>query len=121
MVVEFERVLVPEREPRPAEGPGQKRQQADDGGSEEALLLAHDWRMPGDERTIADRLGSGTVPPGSKPEWTAERTGERTYRVTFTPSGTETGYDFDVDLSSRRVDPTPETAELISPRLTAQR
>jgi len=93
----------------------------DDGGSEEALLLAHDWRMPGDERTIADRLGSGTVPPGSKPEWTAERTGERTYRVTFTPSGTETGYDFDVDLSSRRVDPTPETAELISPRLTAQR
>lgn len=93
----------------------------DDGASDEALTLAHDWRMPGDERSIADRLGAGTNPPGSKPEWTAERTGERTYRVTFTPSGTEIGYDFDVDLSSRRVDPTPETAELISPRLTAQR
>lgn len=93
----------------------------DDGGSDEALMLAHDWRMPGDERTIAERLGSGTNPPGSRPEWTAERTGEKTYRVTFTPSGAELGYDFDVDLASRRVDPTPETAELISPRLTAQR
>ncbi|HXT01171.1 MAG TPA: hypothetical protein VN915_10880 [Elusimicrobiota bacterium] len=93
----------------------------DGGGSDEALMLAHDWHMPGDERSLADRLGAGTNPPGSKPEWTAERTGEKTYRVTFTPSGTELGYDFDVDLSSRRVDPTPETAELISPRLTAQR
>lgn len=93
----------------------------DDGGADEALLLAHDWRLPGDERTLAERLGGGTNPPGSQPEWTAERTGERTYRVTFTASGTEVGYDFDVDLSSRRVDPTPETAELISPRLTAQR
>ena len=93
----------------------------DDGGADEALLLAHDWRMPGDERSIADRLGSGTNPPGSKPEWTAERTGDRTYRVTFAASGNETAYDFDVDLATRRVDPTPETAELISPRLTAQR
>lgn len=93
----------------------------DDGGADEALLLAHEWRLPGDERTLSERLGGGVNPPGAKPEWTAERTGDRTYRVTFTASGTEIGYDFDVDLSSRRVDPTPETAELISPRLTAQR
>src|SRR6185312_11921240 len=92
-----------------------------DGGADEALLLAHDWHMPGDERSLAERLGAGTTPPGSAPEWTAERTGEKTYRVTFTPNGSEFGYDFDVDLSSRRVDPTPETADLISPRLTAQR
>jgi hypothetical protein len=92
-----------------------------DGGADEALLLAHDWRLPGDERTLSERLGAGTTPPGSKPEWTAERTGDRTYRVTFTASGTELGYDFDVDLATRRIDPTPETADLISPRLTAQR
>lgn len=93
----------------------------DDGGADEALLLAHDWKLPGDERPLVERLGSDTNPPGTKPEWTAERTGERTYRVSFKPSGAETGYDFDVDLAARRVDPTPETAELISPRLASRR
>jgi hypothetical protein len=93
----------------------------DDGGAEEALLLAHDWRMTGDERSLSERLGTGTNPPGAQSEWTAERTGERTYRVTYKPSGSEAGYDFDVDLTARRVDPTPETAELISPRLASRR
>ena len=93
----------------------------DDGGADEALLLAHDWRLPGDERPLSERLGSDTNPPGSKPEWTAERTGERTYRVSFKQSGAEAGYDFDVDLTARRVDPTAETAELISPRLASRR
>ena len=92
-----------------------------DGGADEALMLAHDWRLPGDERPISERLGGGTNPPGSQPQWTADRTGERTYRVTFKPSGSEAAYDFDVDLASRRVDPTPETAELISPRLVSRR
>lgn len=92
----------------------------DDGGADEALLLAHDWRMPGDARSLSERLGADTNPPGSAPEWTAERTGERTYRVTFKPRGSEEGYDFDVDLAARRVDPTAETAELISPRLVSR-
>ncbi len=93
----------------------------DDGGADEALLLAHDWRLPGDERPLAERLGSDTNPPGSRPEWTAERTGESTYRVSFRPSGADAGYDFDVDLTARSVDPTPETAALISPRLASRR
>jgi hypothetical protein len=93
----------------------------DDGGADEALLLAHDWRLPGDERPLAERLGSDTNPPGSQPEWTAERTGERTYRVSFKPSRADPGYDFDVDLTARSVDPTPETAALISPRLASRR
>jgi hypothetical protein len=93
----------------------------DDGAADEALMLAHDWRLPGDERPLSERLGSDTNPPGTQPDWTAERTGERTYRVTFKPSGSEAGYDFDVDLTARRVDPTPETAELISPRLASRR
>ena len=92
-----------------------------DNGADEALLLAHDWRLPGDERPLSERLGSDTNPPGTQPEWTAEPTGERTYRVSFRPSGSDTGYDFDVDLAARRVDPTPETAELISPRLASRR
>jgi hypothetical protein len=93
----------------------------DDGGADEALLLAHDWRLPGDERPLSERLGNDTNPPGAQPEWTAERTGERTYRVSFRPSPSDAGYDFDVDLTDRRVDPTPETAELISPRLASRR
>jgi hypothetical protein len=93
----------------------------DDGGADEALLLAHDWKLPGDERPLSERLGSDTNPPGTQPEWTAERTGERTYRVSFRQSGSDTGYDFDVDLAARRVDPTSETADLISPRLVSRR
>jgi hypothetical protein len=41
--------------------------------------------------------------------------------VNFKPSRSELGYDFDVDLAARRVDPTPDTAELISPRLASRR
>ena len=92
-----------------------------DDGADEALLLVHDWRLPGDERPLSERLGNDTNPPGAQPEWTAERMGERTYRVSFRPSRSEAGYDFDVDLAARRVDPTPETAELISPRLASRR
>ena len=94
---------------------------AEDDGADEALMLAHDWRLPGDERPLAERLGSGTNPPGSQPEWTAERTGERIYRVSFRPARADVSYDFDVDLTAHSVDPTPETAELIAPRLAASR
>jgi hypothetical protein len=93
----------------------------DDGGADEALLMAHDWKLPGDERPLAERLGAGANPPGSQPEWSTERTGDRLYRVSFKPNGSDANYDFDVDLAAHRVDPTPETAELISPRLTAGR
>ena len=93
----------------------------DDDGAAEALLLAHDWRLPGDELPLSERLGSDTNPPGTQPEWTAERTGERTYQVTYRANRSEASYDFNVDLTARRVDPTPETAELISPRLVSRR
>ena len=94
---------------------------AEDDGAEQALLLAHEHRLPGDEKPLAERLNSGTNPPGSRPAWTAERTGERAYRVSYQPSDADVSYDFDVDLDARRVDPTPETAELIAPRLASRR
>jgi hypothetical protein len=93
----------------------------EDDGADEALLLAHEFRLPGDERPLAERLNAGTNPPGSRPAWTAERTGERTYRVRYQPSDAALGYDFDVDLDARRVEPTPETTELIAPRLASRR
>jgi hypothetical protein len=94
---------------------------AEDDGASEALLLAHDWHLPGDERPLAERLGSSSNPPGTLPEWLAERTGDHMYRVSFRPGRADIGYDFDVDLAAHRVDPTPETAELISPRLASRR
>lgn len=92
-----------------------------DDGADEALLLVHEWRVPGDERTIAERLDPGVQLPGAEPAWSAERTGERVYRVSYRPPAGAPAYDFDVDLDARRVDPTPDTAELIAPRLTARR
>jgi hypothetical protein len=92
-----------------------------DDGADEALLLTHEFRLPGDERPLADRLDQGGNPPGSKPAWTAERTGERAYRVRYQTADDAVVYEFDVDLDARRVEPTPDTAELIAPRLASRR
>lgn len=100
-------------------GPASPLPEAD--GADEALLLVHEWKVPGDARPLSERLTPGGLPPGARPEWNAERTGERTYRVSFRASDAEPSYEFDVDLDARRVDPTPETAELITPRLAASR
>lgn len=105
----------------PPSSPAASADLAEDDGAEQALLLTHEYRLPGDERPLAERLSSGTNPPGSRPAWTAERTGERAYRVSYRPSDADVSYDFDVDLDSRRVDPAPETAELIAPRLASRR
>jgi hypothetical protein len=93
----------------------------EDDGADEALLLVHDWRLPGDDRPLSERLDAGGNPPGSQPAWTAERTGERTYRVSYRPSPDASGYDFDVDLDARSVEPAPGTAEMIAPRLASRR
>ncbi|MFI5346289.1 MAG: hypothetical protein ACHQ51_07940 [Elusimicrobiota bacterium] len=93
----------------------------EDDGADEALLMAHEFRLPGDERPLAERLNAGSNPPGSRPAWTAERTGDRTYRVRYQSADEAVGYEFDVDLDARRVEPTPETAELIAPRLASRR
>ncbi len=94
---------------------------SEDDGADQALLLVNEWRLPGDERTIVERLDNGVQLPGAEPAWSAERTGERVYRVSYRAPDGAPAYDFDVDLDARRVDPTPGTAELLAPRLTARR
>ena len=93
---------------------------SEDDGANEALLLVHEWRLPGDERALSDRLDPGVELPGAKPAWTVERTGELAYRVSFHAGEDAPSYDFDVDLDAHRVDPTPDTAELIAPRLVSR-
>lgn len=91
----------------------------DDDRSEEALLLVHEWKLPGDEKTLGDRLGGQVDLPGGRPAWTVERTGARGYRVTFQPLEKDLPFSFEADIESRVVWPTPETQELLAPRFTA--
>lgn len=91
----------------------------DDDRSEEALLLVHEWKLPGDEKSLGERLGGEVDIPGGRPAWSVERTGARGYRVTFQPAAKDLPYAFEADIESRVVWPTPETQELLAPRFTA--
>jgi hypothetical protein len=92
---------------------------SDDDRSQEALLLVHEWKLPGDEKSLGERLGGELDLPGGRPSWSVERTGELGYRVTFQPSGKDLPYAFEADIEARVVWPTPETQELLAPRFTA--
>lgn len=91
----------------------------DDDRSQEALLLVHEWKLPGDEKSLGERLGGELELPGGRPSWSVERTGEHGYRVTFQPAEKDLPYAFEADIDARVVWPTPETQELLAPRFTA--
>ena len=91
----------------------------DDDRSQEALLLVHEWTLPGDGMPLDRRLGAGRDLPGSRPTWSVERTGDNGYRATFQESPGSATYAFDVDLESRSVWPTADTQELLTPSLAA--
>lgn len=91
----------------------------DDDRSQEALLLVHEWKLPGDEKSLGERLGGQLDLPGGRPSWTVERTGALGYRVTFQPSEKDLPYAFEADIEARVVWPTAETQELLAPRFTA--
>lgn len=92
---------------------------SDDDRSQEALLLVHEWKLPGDEKSLGERLGGELELPGGRPAWSVERTGAHGYRVTFQPAEKDLPYAFEADIESRVVWPTPETQELLAPRFTA--
>lgn len=91
----------------------------DDDRSQEALLLVHEWKLPGDEKSLGERLGGEHDLPGGRPAWRVERTAEHGYRVTFQPAPKDLPYAFEADIDARVVWPTPETQELLAPRFTA--
>ncbi len=91
----------------------------DDDRSQEALLLVHEWRLPGDEKSLGERLGGELDLPGGRPAWRVERVAEHGYRVTFQPAPKDLPYAFEADIEARVVWPTPETQELLAPRFTA--
>ncbi len=91
----------------------------DDDRSQEALLMVHEWKLPGDTKSLGERLGGELDLPGGRPSWNVERTGERGYLVTFQAAEKDVPYAFEADLESRVVWPTPETQELLAPAFTA--
>ena len=91
----------------------------DEDRSQEALLLVHEWILPGDVKSLGERLGSELDLPGGRPAWTVERTAERGYRVTFKPDEKSIPLMFEADIEARVVWPAPETQELLAPRFTA--
>lgn len=91
----------------------------DDDRSQEALLLVHEWKLPGDDKSLGERLGGEHELPGGRPSWRVERTTEHGYRVTFQPAPKDLPYAFEADIEARVVWPTPETQELLAPRFTA--
>ncbi|PIR15191.1 MAG: hypothetical protein COV48_15765 [Elusimicrobia bacterium CG11_big_fil_rev_8_21_14_0_20_64_6] len=91
----------------------------DDDRSQEAMLLVHEWKLPGDEKSLGERLGGEIDLPGTRPAWKVERTGARDYRVTFQRADKDIPYAFEADIEARVVMPTPETQALLAPRFTA--
>ncbi len=91
----------------------------DDDRSQEALLLVREWTLPGDAKPLGERLGGELGLPGGRPSWSVERTGAHDYRVTFQPAEKDLPYAFEADIEARVVWPTPETQELLAPRVTA--
>lgn len=94
---------------------------ADEDRSQEAMLLVHEWRLPGDEQTLGERLGGALDLPGGRPAWSVERTAESSYRVTFRAGERDVPLAFEADLASRVVWPTAETQDLLAPRFAALR
>ena len=93
---------------------------ADDDRGDEAVSLVRGWHVPGDDRPIIERVQHPSQPPGARPAWSVERTGNTTYRVSFRPMDTEPALEFEADLDARSVEPSPDTAELLAPRLSAR-
>jgi hypothetical protein len=92
---------------------------AEEDRSQEALLLVHEWTLPGDDAPLGERLSTLDL-PGSPPAWSVERTAERAYRVTFQEPDSAP-FSFEADLDARVVWPTAETQELLAPRFAALR
>ncbi len=92
---------------------------AEEDRSQEAMLLVHEWKLPGDEKSLGERLGGEMDLPGGRPAWTVERTTEKGYRVTFQPGDKDVPLAFEADIEARVVWPTPETQDLLAPRFTA--
>lgn len=79
----------------------------------EAIELAQQWRLAGDELPVIQRL---RIRPGRR-AWAAEATGPDAYLVICRLDDGSALYAFEVDLDSERVQTAPETVE----QLTAMR
>lgn len=89
----------------------------DDRGAE-ALALVHSWKLPGDEETLHERLGDDEGMPHARPAWSAHRSGANAYLVIYQRDENFAAYQFEADLETKTVTPSPGTeAALLAPVL----
>ena len=90
------------------------RAPAADLDAREAIALAQDWRLAGDDKPVAQRLAGAVRNPYSARAWSAERTEEGSYLVIFRePEGTPV-YAFEVSLKTESVQATPEAVDRLT-------
>ena len=88
----------------------------------EALSLVYEYRPTGLDQDMLDLVGAQEEVLGASP-WEIECIAPDRYHVSFNsrPGAQEEPlYEFDVDLASKTVTPTPEPAEKLSPSLLAR-
>ncbi len=79
----------------------------------DAVALAQEHAIAGDELPVVERLASGYARPRAMRSWTAERVGESAYLVMFRQADGR-AYAFEVDLESEEVRASPEAVDALT-------
>lgn len=87
---------------------------ASDDRSAEALALARQWHMAGDDRSLFERLGGVAEHPGGVPAWHTEMVDADSYLVVYRELAGTPVYAFEVNLKARTVLPTPEATNRLT-------
>ena len=86
-----------------------------DWDAKDAIGLAQDFRLAGDDDTVLSRLG-GVTRHAEGRAWSAEKTAEDTYLVVYREPAGYPAYAFEVNLETEQVAPTPEAVEALTAR-----
>ena len=80
----------------------------------DAIAIAQESSLAGDELPILQRLGGIVRHPDGRKAWSAEKTGPDTYLVIYREPAGVPAYAFEVDLESEFVAPTPEAVDALA-------
>jgi hypothetical protein len=81
---------------------------------QEAVALARQWRMAGDDLTLFERLGRIDKDPGGVAAWKAKKLEDGSYVVTFRASAGSRPYVFAADLPAKTIRPEPESTDRLT-------
>ncbi|MDX6771198.1 MAG: hypothetical protein SF051_16835 [Elusimicrobiota bacterium] len=79
----------------------------------DAVALAQEHSIAGDDLPVVERLAGAFARPRAARSWTAERVGEASYLVVFRQAD-GAAFAFEVDLESEEVRATPEAVDALT-------